>query len=130
MTELVIVIPGTPPSRLSPNGTRNTWERHRLAQEAKGTAYTATLAARWQRGHALLSAFPGDGPIAVSVVIGLAKGRRRLDDDGASGLLKSTQDGIAQALGVNDRRFRLDGIIQERDKAGVGFVRYTLRAME
>jgi crossover junction endodeoxyribonuclease RusA len=48
-----------------------------------------------------------DGPIAISLLFLPGKGKRREDEDNRLASCKSYLDGLADALGVNDSRFRI-----------------------
>jgi crossover junction endodeoxyribonuclease RusA len=101
-----------PPKQLQGNGTRNRMARWRIGKQYRTTAYLLTLQAmpREFRGcsigyHVNLSvSFEFRQPAKRS------DGRRNVqvnDDDNLIAAMKSAQDGIADALGVNDRQFRL-----------------------
>jgi crossover junction endodeoxyribonuclease RusA len=102
---LNIVLPW-PVAQLSPNGRWHYMQRYRAAQVAKKKAYYATLeaAGEWRPvpGMVLrmtLTAVPG-------------KGTRVWDDDNFIAAHKAACDGIAEALGIDDRHFRLAGVVR------------------
>lgn len=120
---LVITIPGTPDKCLSPNQVRRThWgPRGRATKQARSDAYYATLAAVSSAGCPV-----PEPPLVFHAVIAWEKGRRSLDPTNADGILKATVDGIADALGINDRFITLATVQQERDEAGAGYVRVAI----
>lgn len=87
------------PSRLLHPNSRVHWgAKSKAAKAAKLEAWTLAHAAHW----------PGmklpDGPLHVWID-GYPTDRRRRDADGLLSSLKAALDGIAEALGVDDRRF-------------------------
>jgi hypothetical protein len=104
------VVVALPSYRLSPNGTRNRYERARLAKAAKDEAALSCLILPehqrplWPRGT-----------VTVRATIVLPKGQRRLDQDGAIGLLKSTIDGCQGYVIANDRQLEWEPVCWERD---------------
>jgi hypothetical protein len=114
-----------PDYRLSPNGTRNKYERHRLASQARTNAYITAI-----------SLFPGErmpffgahGRAVLDVVVSLPKGKRRLDDDGLIGLLKSTVDALQGPIVGNDRYISWGVIRWTRTTAPGGSVKLILTA--
>ena len=87
------------PSRtLHPNARMHWSARARATKAARRTADVLALAAGWQRMklpegrlHLWIDFYPPD--------------RRRRDDDGLLASCKAYRDGIADALGIDDRRF-------------------------
>ena len=57
------------------------------------------------------------GPIRMTITF-VPPDRRHRDDDNMIASLKSARDGIADALGVNDRRFRPNYVFAEPEKPG------------
>lgn len=115
------VVVGLPSFRLSPNGTRNKYERARLAKAARDEAANACQVIPshqrplWPRGMVL-----------VTATIVLPKGQRQLDQDGAIGLLKSSVDGCQGFVLGNDRQLEWAPIAWDRDpKLRAGIVRLT-----
>lgn len=85
-----------PDKALSPNA-RVHWGRKAAAvKAARKEAYFATKAA----GGTI-----GDGPYAVSIMVYPRSRGVRGDADGVVSCCKAALDGIADALGVNDRHF-------------------------
>ncbi len=62
-------------------------------------------------------AFAGDGPIAYQVTF-YPPDKRHRDDDNIIASWKAGRDGLADALGVNDRRFRPHYIFADPAKPG------------
>lgn len=120
---LVVSLPNY---RLSPNGSRNRHERARLAKAARAEAANACLAIPshsrplWPRGMVLATA-----------TIVLPKGQRKLDQDGAIGLLKATLDGCQGLVVGNDRQVEWGPIAWERDaRLRAGIVRLTFEGVQ
>ncbi len=111
---LTVTIPGTPPREVSPNARVGWQVKARYTKVYRVMAYLATLAAGG-------GTFAIDGPIMLSVTYAWEKGRRTVDDDSAWALFKAGRDGMADALEVNDRRFRCGSVEQVRDPEGRGF---------
>ena len=110
-----IVLPW-PDKRLSPNA-RLHW-RAKLApkKEAKAAAHYLTMAADGYRSAK--NALDGsEGHIAVEMRF-YPPDRRHRDDDNMIGSMKAARDGIAEALGVDDRRFRPNYFFEEAEKPG------------
>ncbi len=121
---LTIVV-STPSYRLSPNGSRNRYERAKLAMAAR---YEAALAARCASRDG--PRWP-TGPVRLSVEFILPKGARRLDDDGAIALLKSSCDGVQGIVISNDRQIVWGEIRWSRNpQLRAGMVRLTFESVE
>ena len=87
------------PSRdLHPNARVHWGRKSKAAKAAKREANVLAAAAGWHR-----ETLP-DGPLHVWID-GYPTDRRRRDADGLLSSLKPALDGIALALGVDDRRF-------------------------
>jgi hypothetical protein len=56
----------------------------------------------------------------------MVRGRKRMDQQNAVGILKAHVDGIADAIGVDDRHITLATVHQDHDPAGAGFVRIVI----
>lgn len=87
-----------PDRALHPNARTHWAKRAKLAKEQRGLAKVRAYVAGWHRVewpegrlHVWIDAYPPD--------------RRRRDADGLLSSLKSALDGIADAMGVDDRRF-------------------------
>lgn len=96
MTTLVL---SWPPRTLSPNG-RPHWRTFAAAKKvAKEEAWAITK-------EAGLSAPDDNSPIHIALTF-YPKTRNRVDADNLIASMKAALDGIAQALGCDDSRFRL-----------------------
>lgn len=100
---MLIVLPW-PDRRLSPNA--------RLHWRAKvGPKQSARIRSGWETVgaagyHSTVERLAADdGPIPVTIRFVPPDARHR-DDDNMIGAFKAHRDGIADAMGVNDRRFR------------------------
>ncbi len=58
-----------------------------------------------------------DGLIPMTITF-VPPDRRHRDDDGMIGAFKHARDGIADALGVDDRRFRPQYVFADAEKPG------------
>lgn len=100
------------PSRdLHPNARVHWSKRAKAAKAARADAHLLTLEARWKEWDL------GDGPIHVWID-GYGTDRRRRDADGLLSSLKPTLDGIADALGIDDRRFVPHPWVKEEVRKG------------
>ena len=95
MPELVLPWPSRD---LHPNSRVHWGQRAKAAKVAKANAHLLALAANWHR-----RALP-EGALHVWID-GYPTDRRRRDADGLLSSLKPTLDGIANAMGIDDRRF-------------------------
>ena len=87
------------PSRdLHPNSRVHWTVKARAVREARHEAWAIAKAARWT-----IAEWP-DGRLHVWID-GYPTDRRRRDADGLLSSLKAALDGIAEAMGVDDRRF-------------------------
>jgi len=112
-----------PDRRLSPNGTRNRMERHRLATAARTLAH---LTARELLLHTRAPFFGGVQPVTLDVRVSLTKGQRQLDEDNLHGLLKSTLDGLQGWVLQDDRQIHWGAV--EWARGTQALVRLTLTA--
>jgi crossover junction endodeoxyribonuclease RusA len=118
---LVITIPGTPDRCLSQNARVHWGNRARATKQARNDAYYACRNANaemWEPAP----------PITIYAVIAWEKGRRMCDQTNALGLLKATVDGIADAIGVDDRHITLATVQQERDEDGRGYIKVAIES--
>ena len=92
-----IVLPW-PQAALSPNARVHHMARARAAAKAREQAALLARAAR--------IVLPDEGAIAVRIEACPPKGWRTGDLDNMLARLKPVLDGLADGLGVNDRRFR------------------------
>lgn len=90
-----------PDKVLSPNGRAHHMTRAKATKLARTLAWGRTLEALNGREPRL-----PDGPIPVKVTFVPSRKRRGYDHDNAEASIKSFRDGIADALRVNDTRFR------------------------
>lgn len=121
MSAITITIPGTLDLGLSPNRSRShPGKRTRLKNELMDRAWLSTLAA-------LDGGDPGPGPFTLHLTVGWEKGRKRWDDDNIIAAFKAGRDGIAAALGVDDRHITVGTVTQERDEAGLGYIAVTIQ---
>lgn len=98
MSEPLLIELAWPAKGLSPNARIHRMVKHRCAKAAKKEAGWATKLARpFDWGH--------DGPFAVHVTAYPPKHWSTADKDNFIARLKYHFDGIAEALGVNDRQF-------------------------
>lgn len=102
---IVTIEIGWPAPQLSPNSRAHFMEKYRLQRATKDTAYWATKAAL---GH---NKFTHDGSeLIVRMTAHPPKGKVRMDDDNLASATKYHRDGIALALGVDDKHFRPQAI--------------------
>jgi crossover junction endodeoxyribonuclease RusA len=111
-----IVLPW-PDRRLLPNFKRRShWRAYQpVAKTAKTLAWAETIAQLLPEQRKALVA--GEGPIAVRIAF-YPPDRRRRDDDGMVGSFKHARDGIADALGIDDSRFKPHYFFEERGAPG------------
>lgn len=94
-----------PPSELQPNRKTNL-HHYKRARLTKATRDAAAFMVRWV---ALASQWEA---MRLDVEIWTA---RRMDDDGITGWLKSTRDGIADGLRCNDANMQWGRVVQHND---------------
>ena len=112
MIELVLP---WPPKELSPNARVHWTKRSAVAKTYRAACYLLTnqsgLSVDWTGDvHAWIDFYPPD--------------RRHRDDDNMVAAFKSGRDGMADALGINDRRFRIHPYVKEQ-VGGMVKVRFT-----
>lgn len=126
-------IEATPDKRLSPNGRVHHMQRHEAAAAARHLAryYAADAMSRknWARP------LEGENEIALHWTIFWGKnerGRQELDKDidNCISMLKAYQDGIFDALGVNDRRVVQVRVDQRRAEDGKGWMQVGVIALD
>lgn len=111
----MIVLPW-PDKRLSPNA-RLHW-RARVGPKQKEKIAAGWATASMKGFHDLRTRLQADdSPIPMRITFYPPDHRRR-DDDNMIGSFKAARDGIAQALGVDDRRFRPHYFFEEPSKPG------------
>lgn len=108
---MTTIILSWPPRTLSPNG-RAHWRKLSAAKKiAKQEAWAVTKAAN-------LRAPADESPVHVALTF-YPKTRNRVDADNLIASMKASLDGIAEALGCDDSRFRLAApIIADPVKGG------------
>lgn len=112
---MVIELPW-PPKELSPNARVHWATKARKAKEYRAECRLLTLIAG-------VSAPEGRSVLALEFV---APDRRPRDDDNLVAAFKSGRDGIAEALGVDDRQFVTEFRMSESTHKG-GMVKVTIR---
>lgn len=107
----VIVLP-FPPKELFPNfKRRHHWSKYRPKEKkAREDGYWAAHKAR--------PALPDDRSIIPLRITFYPPDRRARDDDGMIGAIKNYRDGVADALGVDDKVFRCLYVVAEPDRPG------------
>jgi hypothetical protein len=98
-----------PDKKLSPNARQHWAQRSSAVKRARSQAYLLTRGSMSQPGEAwdkMLAATPGD-QINVRLTFE-PPARYRYDIDNLVARMKSSLDGIADAIGVDDYNFRLE----------------------
>ena len=108
---MIIVLPW-PDKRLSPNARIHWRAKVGPKQKARIDASWATVGAEGFHDFD-----PPDGDIPVQVTF-YPPDKRRRDDDNIIGAFKHARDGIADALSVNDHRFRTEYRFGKPEKPG------------
>lgn len=120
---LVITIPlegGNLPKALSPNHrSRTHWPKTRAIADARQEAYLETRAAE--------PTITSDR-LTLHVVIARTGRAQALDDDNAWASLKAYRDGIADALGMDDRDIRQGTLQQVKSETGKAYLRIAIEA--
>lgn len=116
-------IPATPPSSLSQNARINRWDRTRI----KGSWMMATLSGLVT---GVTEEIDPSKRYVIDVAVFWEKGHRIVDDDNLVASFKPARDEIAKFLGIDDRRFRVGEIVQDRDPNKGGYTVVTLREVE
>lgn len=109
-----VVVPMTPPRECSPNARVHFRKRAAAARALHTAALVATREALHEDplGRAALTAARR---ICYRLEVSWEPGRRgTIDEDNTLASAKALLDGVAQALGVDDRRFRVRGIEIDR----------------
>jgi len=115
MTLQDLILPWPSPD-LSPNARSHWGKRMRATREARGLAFVmarnigwnVSITTPWQQD---------DAPITLHIDV-FPPDRRRRDDDNMSARFKAYRDGIADALGINDNRFREALFLHDHPKPG------------
>lgn len=108
-----------PPSELSPNARVHWSVKARKAKAYRAAAYLLTT-------QAGIAAPEGRAVLSLEFV---PPDRRARDDDNLVAAFKSARDGIAEALGVDDRQFVTE-FRMSADTCKGGCVRVTIRGVE
>jgi crossover junction endodeoxyribonuclease RusA len=103
MTELTLP---WPPTQLSPNARIHWAKKAKIAKAYKEVCWALTKQAR--------VTIDWEGPIALALEF-IPPDRRSRDDDNLVAAFKHGRDGVALALGVDDKRFKMQPpVISER----------------
>ncbi len=116
-----VTIPMEPAPETSPNYSGHWAVKARARAALHEAAYFATREVVWLAYSE--QPFPKDARLAVKIIIGWGKGRKRMDEDNAIACCKAAIDGFSKAIGVDDRHFTIAGVDQVRDSEGLGWVR-------
>jgi crossover junction endodeoxyribonuclease RusA len=112
-----VVVLAWPDKRLSPNARMHWRQKSEVVKRARWDAAYSVLEAAGGSLSAIRAALAGDDPVAVRVRFYPPDNRRR-DDDNMVGAFKASRDGIADALDLNDRRFRPHYFFETPEKPG------------
>lgn len=107
MKNLIILL--WPDKSLHPNSRPHWAQKAKAAKAARERAGWVTKAAKWK--------VTGDGTVMLKITFRPPDKRKR-DLDGMLSSCKAYNDGIADALGINDNRFRFTLDIGEPVKGG------------
>lgn len=125
---MIVTLPW-PDKRLSPNARVHWRVKADATRKAREDAAIALYAAARGGMRELRAALVGDGPIPIKVSFYPPDGRHR-DDDNLVSSVKAARDGLAAALGVNDRRFRPHYFFESPEKPGRVQVEFVHRVWE
>ena len=115
-SEGAIVLPW-PPKELSPNARLHWSKKSKAAATYRHACYMLAIQAGAKAG------IPWDGDIHLWIDF-YPPDRRQRDDDNMIAAFKSGRDGLAQAFGVNDKRFRTHPYVKDQI-GGMVKVRFT-----
>lgn len=125
---LVITIPldRNLPKELSPNfRSRSHWPRTNAVKEARYEACMEVMAVIDPNDpHQCFQT--SKLPLTLHVVVARGKGGKELDDDNLWGCIKAYRDGIADALGVDDKHFRQGTLQQVKSETGIAYMRIAI----
>lgn len=113
---MIITLPW-PDRKLSPNARVHWRAKAPVTAKARKDAALATYAALGCGLRTVRDALAGEGKIPLEVRF-YPPDRRHRDDDSMVSSFKAARDGIADALGVNDRRFRPHYVFEDAEKPG------------
>lgn len=102
-----------PPAALNPNKRGHWAAKAKAARAYRADCYM--LSTGYRNANALV--FPAEGKISIDVTFH-PPDRRHRDDDNMVSTWKSGRDGMADAWGVNDKRFRMTLDVGEPVKGG------------
>lgn len=113
---MIISLPWPDP-RLTPNSKRRKhWRSYQgVIRDARALAWGITLEAVPVALREALAASDGHIPMTITFY---PPDRRHRDDDGMIGAFKHARDGIADALKVDDRRFKPHYVFADPEKPG------------
>ncbi len=111
---MILILPW-PSKDLSPNSRVHWRARHRAAKAYRKACHLVTVASRFQ---------VPDGDLALRIEF-CPPDRRARDDDNLIASFKSGRDGIAEALGIDDKRFKTLASVSDEVVKG-GEVRVTI----
>ncbi len=114
-----IRIPGTIDPALTGNSRAHPLTKYKRGQDLESDAYYAGRNANLEMMDPAL-------PVTLNYVVARVKGARVLDDDNLIHGLKKCRDGIALALGIDDKHIVTGTLTQIRDPAGVGFIEVSI----
>lgn len=117
-----VEIPMTPPAELSPNARTHHKAKAKLVASLRAAAKFATIDAMNQDPEAAEAIRTARLVKTVWEVKWEPRRQTTQDQRNVRGMLKAQEDGIAEALGVNDRKFDDVGLRQSRDENGMGCV--------
>ncbi len=101
------VVASWPDKRLNPNWKRSHhWSRYSHQIKVQREEGSASVLEQLHGGRADVDALTKDGRIPLAIRF-VPPNRIARDDDGMLGAIKALRDGMAQALGVDDSRFRV-----------------------
>lgn len=127
MSELVGLCLPWPDKKLSPNARQHWAQRSAAVKRARSQAYLLTRGSMSQPGEAwdkMLAATPSD---RINVRLTFEPpARYRYDIDNLVARMKSSLDGIADAIGVDDYNFRLERPVMSDPHKPHGRVMVTL----
>lgn len=113
---MLITLPW-PDKSLSPNARKHWAALAGAKKKAREAAHYATLEALGVRAGDARASLAGEGRIALTVTF-YPPDKRRRDDDNMVAAFKASRDGIADALQVDDRRFRPHYFFEDAAKPG------------
>lgn len=111
-----IVLPW-PSKDLSPNARMHWAPKSAAKKKAREDAAVATYAAMMHGARETRQAYAGDHILPVRITF-YPPDKRRRDDDNMVGSFKAARDGIADALAVDDRRFRPVYVFEDSEAPG------------